>query len=438
MLHSKQSGDEAAELEQNTVPGSRFDGYRFAALGRTELLGLCDQAVASGVSFLTIVVVARAVSPPEFGYFVLAYTAILTALTFQSAVITRPHNVLAAFRHDDAYANYSTTAAAVQVAFTGGLGALCIVAAGLAQVLGSSRALLLLALALALIAWQLQEFGRRILYTEGRLVAAIANDLLSYGSYAVALVLLWRLELLTVTRALLALAVAFTVGAIVLSRQLRRALSGKLDASSLAENWHFGKWLGLAEASQWFSTQFVYYLAAAVIGSVASGAIKAGQTLLGPIAAFLAFFTSYLPIVFASEVERSGTLARRVRWSLSAILPMVIAYCLLAAFFAEPLLEYVYGPEYGQYARVVESFAIYYVALSFSTVAVAVLSARGMTRHIFIGAAAGAALSLATGWLLLREFGPAGGVAGMLASWAVSIAFYLRATGLRTAGHPSQ
>lgn len=438
MLHSTRLGNEAADLEQNTVPSSRSDGYRFAALGQTELLGLCDQAIASGVNFLTIVVVARAVSPSEFGYFVLAFTAILTALTFQSAVITRPHNVLAAGRRGAPYANYSTTAAAVQVAFTCSLGALCVVAAGLAQLMGSSRALLLLALALALIAWQLQEFGRRILYTEGRLVAAIANDALSYGGYAAALVVLWRLDLLTVTRALLALAVAFAIGAAVMSRQLNEALSGKLDASSLAESWGFGKWLGLAEASQWFSTQFVYYLAAAVIGSVASGALKAGQTLLGPVAAFLAFFTSYLPILFAGELERSGTLGRKVRWSFSAILPLVIAYSLVAAFFAEPLLEYVYGPKYGQYASVVELFAIYYVALSFSTVAVAMLSARGMTRQIFAGTAAGAALSLAAGWLLLREFGPAGGVAGMLASWAVSMAFYVRATGLRTAGTPIQ
>lgn len=375
-------------------------------------------------------------SPREFGFFVLAYTAILTALTFQSAVITRPHNVLAVARRGDAYANYSTTAAASQIAFTGALAALCIVAAGFAQLMGSGRAPLLLALAFALFAWQLQEFGRRVLYTEARLGAALMTDVLSYGTYAVALVVLWRLDRLTVTRALLVIAVAFAIGAVVLGRQLRLALSGKLDASALAENWQFGKWLGLAEVSQWFSTQFVYYLAAALIGLVASGALKAGQTLLGPIAAFLAFFTSYLPMVFASELHRSGSLARNIRWSFSLVLPVVIAYCVVTAVFAEPLLEHVYGESYGGYARVVETFAVYYVALSFSTVTVAVLSARGMTRDIFAGMAAGAALSIATTWILLREWGAVGGVASMLASWAVAMAFFLRASRRRVEHAP--
>jgi O-antigen/teichoic acid export membrane protein len=112
----------------------------------------------------------------------------------------------------------------------------------------------------------------------------------------------------------------------------------------------------------------------------------------------------------------------------------VVAYCLVTAVFAEELLEFVYGPEYGQYARVVELFAIYYLALSFSTVTVAVLSARGMTRPIFAGMAAGAALSLATSWFLLGAWGPAGGVVGMLASWAASMAVFLRATRLRAGG----
>jgi O-antigen/teichoic acid export membrane protein len=87
----------------------------------------------------------------------------------------------------------------------------------------------------------------------------------------------------------------------------------------------------------------------------------------------------------------------------------------------------VYGSEYGQYAEVVQLFALYYVVLAFSTVAIAALSARGMTRDVFVGQAAGAALSLAIGWLLLRELGTAGGVVGMLLSWALAMALFLRA-----------
>ena len=373
-----------------------------------------------------IVVVARAVSTSEFGFFVLAFTIILTAITFQAALITRPHNVLAAVQRDDTYSNYTTTAAVAQLVLTGVFGVLCFLAAGVAQLAGSTRALPLVALGFALVSWQLQEFGRRVLYTERRLAGAFASDILSYGGAAAALVVLWRLELLTVARVFIVIAIAFALGAVVSLWQVRTALSGRLDPASLAASWRFGRWLGLAEVGQWFSAQFVYYLAAVVLGTVASGALKAGQTLLGPCAAFLAFFTNYLPILFAQDLERSDGLARRVRWSLSAILPIVLTYSLLTAVFSEQLLEVVYGPEYGRYANIVVLFAIYYVALSTTTVAVAALSARAMTRRIFIGHAAGGLLFLATGWALLEVWGPVGGVAAMLASLVVATAIFAR------------
>lgn len=342
--------------------------------------------------------------------------------------------MLAVVRRDAAYSNYTTTAAAAQLVVTGCLGAVCLLAAGIAGLAGSARALPLVALAFALVSWQLQEFGRRVLYTERRLGGALASDILSYGGSVAALVALWRLDLLTVTRVFVILAVAFAVGAVASLRQVRTALSGSLDSASLTASWRFGRWLGLAEVGQWFSTQFVYYLAAAVLGAVASGALKAGQTLLGPSAAFLAFFSSYLPIVFAGELRRSGGLERKVRWSFSAIVPVVLTYSVLTALYSEQLLELVYGSEYGRYSDVVVVFAIYYAAISISTVAVAVLSARGMTRGIFAGHAAGALVFVAIGWALLETWGPVGGVAAMLASLVVATAVFIRVQGVGVGG----
>jgi len=402
---------------------------------RPELWGILDQALVSGVNFLTIVVVARTLVPADFGYFVIAFTLLQSAGTLQAALVTRPHNVLGALRRDGEYVDYSTTAAAAQVALTTLLAAAAAAAAAVAYAAGSSEWLLILALVPALFGWQLQELGRRMLYTEQRLRAAFVNDLLTYGAQAAALVLLWQLDLLTGARALLTLAATFGAGAVLVTFQLRSTLSGRLDASSLAANWRFGKWLGVAEVGQWFSTHFYVYLAALVVGPVASAALKAGQTLLGPISVFLTFVTSYLPVVLARERAASGSTAGAARRALLATLPLVVPYCLLVALFATPALEFVYGPEYGQYASVVRLFALYYVLLVFSTIAIAFLSAREMTREIFTGQAAGAALSLAIGWLLLREYGPAGAVVGMLASWALAMALFLRALRAAPAGY---
>ncbi len=418
--------------EEAAGPSER-PGPRLATRVRPAVWGLFDQGLVSSINFLTIVVLARTLGVSEFGYFVIAFTILQTAGTLQAALITRPHNVLGATRRGREYVDYSTTAAAAQVAFTG---VLVVVAAGVAAVAvarDSSQASLLLALVPALAAWQLQELGRRMLYTEGRLAAAFANDLTSYGGQAAALVVLWQSDRLTGTTALLSLAAAFAVGAAVVAWQLRASLAGRLHAPSLSANWHFGKWLGVAEIGQWFSTQFYIYLGALVAGAVASAALKAGQTLLGPVSVFLTFVTSYLPIVLARELESAGTIAAKTRRSLVAVVPAVLVYCIVMALLAEPALELVYGEEYGTYAGVVQLFALYYAVLSLSTVAIAALSARGQTRDVFVGQAAGAALSLAIGWLLLAELGPEGAVTGMLLSWAVAMALFLRA--FRSAPH---
>jgi O-antigen/teichoic acid export membrane protein len=414
-------------VTDETVAASRRSGRRLATRLRPEVWGLFDQGLVSGVNFLTTILLARTLTVADFGYFVIAFTLLQTAGTLQAALITRPHNVLGATRHGRHYADYSTTAAMAQAGFTAVLVLAAGIAAAVAYSSGFSEASLVVALVPALAAWQLQELGRRMLYTEGRLAAAFGNDLVSYGGQAVVLLVLWRGDHLTGTTALLSLAAAFAVGAVIVGLQLRPALSGRPHAASLAENWHFGKWLGVAEIGQWFSTQFYIYLGAAVAGAVASAALKAGQTLLGPISVFLTFVTGYLPIVLARELKATGSVAAKARRSLVAILPGVLLYCLLMAIFAEPVLELVYGDEYGQYAGVVRLFALYYSVLALSTVAIAALSAKGQTRDVFVGQAAGAVLSLAFGWLLLRQWGPEGGVTGMLLSWVVAMALFVRA-----------
>jgi O-antigen/teichoic acid export membrane protein len=381
----------------------------------------------SGVNFLTVILLARSLDIESFGFFVVAFTLLQTAGTMQAALITRPHNVLAATREGRAYVDYSTTAAVAQVGLVGALVVLAGVAGAIAYVAGLAHASLVLALAPAVVAWQLQELGRRMLYTEGRLAAAFAADIVAYGGQVAILLLLRAGGVLTATTAILSLAAAFAVGAVAVGALLRPSLRGAPSAAELAENWHFGKWLGVAEIGQWFSTQFYIYLGAAVAGAVASAAIKAGQTLLGPVSVFLTFVTSYLPIVLAREHGSSGSATLVARRSLVVIVPGVLAYCAATAVFAEPLLELVYGAEYGQYVDVVRLFALYYAVLALSTVAVAVLSATNRTREVFVGQTAGAVLSLAFGWLLLREMGPEGAVIGMLLSWSVAMMFFLRA-----------
>ncbi|MEP6811400.1 MAG: hypothetical protein ABI990_00270 [Actinomycetota bacterium] len=405
---------------------NRFAGRVRAAIRTAP--GLADQALASGVNFLTLILVARAVAPASFGYFALVFTLLQSLGALQLALVTRPHNVLGAAKHGADYVGFTRATVAYQLAFSVLAAVLLAAGAVIARAAGAGSTLVFLVAAPTLVAWQLQELGRRVLYTERRFVAALANDALSYGSQAALLVALKLSGRLDGTSALVVIGATSAVGAAVAGLQLRQSLAGgRVERGSLVESWRFGKWLGAAEVAYWFESQYYVYLAAALIGPAASGALKAGQTLLGPVSVFLAFFVNYLPIRFARRLAPGDLRERRqqLRFGFRMTVPSVAVYALAAGIFAPWLLEAVYGEAYRGYASVVRLFAVYYVLLSVSDVVVASLSARGLTRRVFLGHVVGAAASVAAGWTFLEAFGAAGGVAGMIVAIAVAFCVFV-------------
>ncbi len=204
---------------------------------------VADQLLISATNFATMVLLARGLSQEAFGSFTLIYSVLLFANSLQSGLITQPHNILGIARHGEDYTCYTTSTAVSQL-FFGAVAALAVLAAwAVARCAAWSVAPLLLTLAPSIVFWQLQEFVRRILYTEGRLAAAFVNDSISYGGQALAIAALWWLDGLTAPLALGALAATSAIAAALGGWQIRGSLAGRIDPSVCAENWHFGKWL---------------------------------------------------------------------------------------------------------------------------------------------------------------------------------------------------
>jgi O-antigen/teichoic acid export membrane protein len=402
-----------------------------------QIVGLADQTVVSGSNFVVLIVVGRTLAPIDFGYFVLAFTLLQSAGAVQSALITRPHNVLGATRQGEDYRRYTTASAFLQIVYAIAWALLLLVIAAVTGLSGSPSSTTFLVAAPVAIAWQAQEFLRRVLYTERRLHIALLDDILSYGSQAAILVWLGVDGTLTATRALVVVGATSLFSALAVLPFLRHSLARDLSRDALRSNWHFGRWLGAAEVVYWLASQSYIYVGGLVVGPVVSAALKAAQTLLGPVSVFLAFFVSYLPTSFARAQERDE-LARRMRAAFTVTVPPTLVYALGAIVFAPTLLRHVYGAEYAHDATVVRLFAVYYVILSVSDVFVAALAARGLTRRIFVGHALGAAISLVVGWALLLHWHAAGGTAGMILSLLGALILFILAFGMSSARRERQ
>lgn len=403
---------------------------------------LADQMLLSGSNFITMVLVARGLSRGEFGEFTLVYSGLLFANLAQATLITQPHNVLASTRDGFDYRRYTSAAGAGQLVFAlvTALGALAVAAVGWS--LGWTVTGLLVALAPCIIAWQSQEFVRRVLYTEGRTAAAFFNDLLSYGGQAVCIGLLWYAQRLTAQKALYVLAATSGAAALVGLWQLRHSLARGWKWSSLWENWDFGKWLLGAELLQWVSSiQWYLFIAAALLGVTATATLKAASVIFGPTRVLILFLDTILPIRFAKALARGGPeeMNRQYRWTFLLATPLLAGYCGLVALFAKPLLQLTFGDQYSNDAMVLALYAMSVFPAYVSHITYAALAARRQTKHIFMAYVYTALVALGLGWALLHWMGVNGTFVGLtLTAVMVNCHFWMTYRRHRNESNPNQ
>jgi O-antigen/teichoic acid export membrane protein len=374
-----------------------------------------DQALISGVSFLTTVLVARSVDAVEFGAFALAYTGLLFARSLQTALVTQPHNVLGTGHRQD-YARYTSSTALSQGLLLALTGALTAGGAVVGTLAGWEASALLVSLVPAMVFFQLQEFARRVLYTEGRQRDACGNDLISYGGYMLGGLILWWSGELTGPTALYVLAASSGLATLFGLWQIRSGLVWRIERGVLLENWNFGKWLLGASLGSWTSGQLYLVLVAGLVSVADAGSLRAVQTVMGPthilLLAIDAGFTPRAASAFADGGESALRLSLR-RFFVATAPPMA-AYCLLVAAFAAPLLQVVYGDQYAGYGWLLALLSLAYVLEYLSTLAAVGLKARRTSAPIFQAYLLSTLVVLSLGIAMVRAFGLAGAAAGHL------------------------
>jgi O-antigen/teichoic acid export membrane protein len=408
---------------------SRLFGKNIWAMG--------DQVLISATNFITTVLIARVLSPALFGSFTLVYSALLLANIFQSTLVTQAHNVLALSRAGETYRRYTGNTALSQVALVAVEAMLALVVAIIAGMKGYPGTVLIVWLAPACVAWQMQEFVRRVMYTECRFAAAFFNDCISYGGQLLLFVAFWATGHLNANTAMLSLTITSAAAAMLGVWQIRPSLEFKLDSSVLSENWVFGKWLLGGELVQWFgSLQLYLFLTAWLLGTHATGELRAAQTLFGPTRIFAFYLGSVLPIRFAKAMAEKGPAAVRqlLRKTSLQVLPLLGIYCILIAMFPHFLLQMIFGKDYAGTPAVL-SFYAFYAFLSYAqALLVSVLTARRQTRTIFMGNVCGTLITLAMSYWIISWFNVVGAPVAIGVSCLITTLFFWIACSANNSG----
>jgi O-antigen/teichoic acid export membrane protein len=383
------------------------------------LLALVDQSLISGTNFVTTVLVANAVGLNAFGQFALASMVLMFANGIQASIITEPQSVIGASKSKTLYAKYVSSVGVLQLCFALLVSLLILVATLIARIVDWNSTLLI-ALLPAAVAWQIQEFTRRVLYARGLIQEALKNDVMSYGGQAIGVIVLWRTNHLTGALALLVLAATSTVGCVIGMWQIRSLLESSVQLemvrSTIRDHWQFGKWLVGSTILNWTSAQIYPVFIAAFVGVAATGAMRAMLTIVGPSQVLLFAMGSLLtPVVAGINIDGGVTAVNAFARRLIVITsPLILLFCISVSVFSRPLVEIVYGREYVEYSWILIFLSVFYLMLYVQTILSLCLRAVEATTQIFVGYFWSTSIVMTVGLLAVYTVGLWGASIGLV------------------------
>jgi O-antigen/teichoic acid export membrane protein len=320
------------------------------------LLAALDQGVYSITGFITSVVLARSLSPAEYGAYTLAFTVLLFIGMFQGALVTEPLLVYGASKYHGSFGSYFQMLAKRQIVTTLGLSCCMLAAVGIApsffpQPWSGNILGLAVAMPAILLAWLVRGAFYVSTNPGGALVNSLIQAMCILGGLSLAVIA----STMTALVAFLILAAGALVGASLgwyrMRLSWRSARAPFLEREVLDDHWHYGRWLVLTNGPGWVVLNGYTMLAGVLLGLSDVAGLRTMQTLVQPVDVMLgAFGALMLPLLVRQRAEAGS---KAVETSISKLcwlfvgLTVVILGPLLA--FGGALTGILYNGRYQEY-----------------------------------------------------------------------------------------
>jgi len=396
----------------------------FGDIARQGYLSGLDQALISLTNFLATILLARALTPTQFGAYGVGFLLLHLGRAVQEGVIVQPMTSLGPSLQGEVRRAYLTGSAALQIwlAVAGALA--CALTGWVLTRLGNTVAgPTLFALWFPLLLAQPQEFIRRVFYTLSQVDLAVLNTVVSSLGRLAALAWMLGAGADQGTAGLYAIGWGGAAG-LVLGLALTRRLWIRREVDMIAtwrRNWAFGRWVLGSTMANWVAVEVYPILTAGLVSFAATGAYRALQNVVAPIHSLLRAMDTYFTPRLADRRRIAGTVGvvYMVRQMFLVTGPPVAFVLVVAVVFAEPILRLLYGETYVEYASGMRLMAVFYALLYSFWPIQSALKALERTRAIFFGSL-GAMVAMATFgvWAILR-WGVYGTIGGQAMSAAI-------------------
>ena len=332
-------------------------------------IALADQAMVSGTNFLTSVLLARWLTPADYGLYAVMLSLVYVLASVQQALVMQPMRVFGATVYKASQREYFGNL----IVGTAGIGLFMAALFGLAAlgwhwVAGGQTPPALAGAGVSVFGVMLFWLGRNASYITNGPQAAAACD-----AFYVAILLsgLWALQAtgdISISRVLALLGACSLAAAVLLFARMRPRLT-RAGASRLGEqwkrHWRFGKWELTSTAIGSLNLVGVYGASGLLLGMRETGALRALMNLTLPAQQFVTainrLLVPRLSEVFASRGARA---TREAVWKISAgLAALSIVGWIFTVVFRHEIFRFLYGGVYDEYADYLPPLMLAIIAL---------------------------------------------------------------------------
>ncbi len=312
-------------------------------------LSVIDQALVSGTSFVTSVILGRCTGREDLGYYYLALSIVLFVRGLQEQLVAAPYMIYCGRQKAADQPRYAASALLHQCLLS------LVAVAGLAVVAAMGwgpagiRQSLLLLLCAAPLLWT-REFVRQMSFAHLDVQAAIVTDLTITVTQLGTLCYLAWMGQLTVVSTLAVMGICCGLASVswLASGRQKFTLQWAAAWNDWCRNWTFSRWALASHVLACSSPYILPWVVAATHGERETGTLGACATLVGLSNMLLVGLANYLsPRAARAYAEQGLAELKRVLWQTATLFVVGLGSISICAFLAgHQVAALVYGPEF--------------------------------------------------------------------------------------------
>lgn len=386
---------------------------------------VADQGLFAVSNFAVSILLARWLSPRDYGAFAVGYAIFWLVGVIHNALLTEPMLIFGASRYSANLSNYLGILLYGHVGFGIASGLLLLLSSLVVEISGShALSLALLGLAGAGPFMLLQVLMRRACYVRFKPHLAAAGGTLYMILMLAGAYILYQAGWLSALTSFGLMGLSGLAAGLLLAALLGVDLfpfRGEPPFRQYLENhWGYGSWSVGTRTMLWV-TQSSYLVLLPISGGLeASAAFRALMNLIMPV---LQTYTALSILLLPTLVQARGQ-ARFDRAAHSAFILFVSGstlYWAVLSLFHRPLINWMYDGRYTEYSGLIWILALVPIVVGVTEIQSTILRALGRIDQVFWAGAASTVVALTAGVVALFVLGVAGAAVWLLLSSVANV-----------------